>query len=181
VGAGGGAARNGAEAVPASARRRNRRDLLLGRKRKAPRRRRPLLRTSLLFLALFSSIAAGAAVTVDAGYNIYLGQIPDAATVASMEDPVDTNVYAADGTLIDVIHPSGQFHLHAALADISPYLQQATVDIEDRHFWTESSLDLGRIAEAGVGYLRHTNAGGASTIPEQLAKISFLQDNGSLA
>jgi len=32
-----------------------------------------------------------------------------------------------------------------------------------------------------VGYLRHTNAGGASTIPEQLAKISFLQDNGSLA
>ena len=181
LGAGGGAARNGAEAVPPSARRRNRRDLLLGRKRKAPRRRRPLLRTSLLFLALFSSIAAGAAVTVDAGYNIYLGQIPEAATVASMEDPVDTNVYAANGTLIDVIHPSGTFHLHAALTDISPYLQEATVDVEDRHFWTESSLDLGRIAEAGAGYLRHTNAGGASTIPEQLAKISFLQDNGSLA
>ena len=34
--------------------------------------------------------------------------------------------------------------------------------------------------EAGWGYLRHANAGGASTIPEQLAKISFLQDNGSL-
>ena len=181
VRAGGGAARNGAEAVPPSARRRNRRDLLLGRKRKAPRRRRPLLRTSLLFLALFSSIGAGAAVTVDAGYNIYLGQIPDAVTVAGMEDPVDTNVYAANGTLIDVIHTSGSFHLHASLADISAYLQEATVDIEDRHFWTESSLDLGRIAEAGVGYLRHTNAGGASTIPEQLAKISFLQDNGSLA
>jgi penicillin-binding protein 1A len=181
AGAGGGAPRNGAEAVPPSARRRNRRDLLLGRKRKAPRRRRPLLRTSLLFLALFSSIAAGAAVTVDAGYNIYLGQIPEAATVASMEDPVDTNVYASNGTLIDVIHPSGSFHLHASYDDISNYLLEATVDIEDRHFWTESSLDLGRIAEAGVGYLRHTNAGGASTIPEQLAKISFLQDNGSIA
>jgi len=181
AGAGGGAARNGAEALPPSARRRNRRDLLLGRKRKAPGRRRPLLRTSLLFLALFSSIAAGAAITVDAGYNIYLGQIPDAATVASMEDPVDTNVYASNGTLIDVIHPSGYFHLHASLNEISEYLQEATVDVEDRHFWTESSLDLGRIAEAGVGYLRHTNAGGASTIPEQLAKISFLQDNGSLA
>ena len=181
VGAGGGAPRNGAEAVPPSARRRNRRDLLLGRKRKAPRRRRPLLRTSLLFLALFSSIAAGAAVTVDAGYNIYLGQVPEAATVASMEDPVDTNVYASNGTLIDVIHPSGYFHLHASYDHISNYLLEATVDIEDRHFWTESSLDLGRIAEAGVGYLRHTNAGGASTIPEQLAKISFLQDNGSLS
>jgi penicillin-binding protein 1A len=180
VGTGGGTPRNGAEAVPPSARRRNRRDLLLGRRPKAPRRR-PLLRTSLLFLALFSSIAAGAAVTVDAGYNIYLGQIPEAATVASMEDPVDTNVYAANGTLIDVIHPSGTFHLHASYDDISNYLLEATVDIEDRHFWTESSLDLGRIAEAGVGYLRHSYAGGASTIPEQLAKISFLQDNGSLA
>ena len=180
AGAGGGAARNGAEAVPPAARRRNRRDLLVGRKRKAPRRGRPLLRTSLLFLALFSSIAAGAAVTVDAGYNIYLGQIPDAATVASMESAVDTNVYAANGTLIDILHPSGSFHLHANLDQISTYAQEATVDVEDRHFWTESSLDVGRIAVAGAGYLRHTNAGGASTIPEQLAKISFLQDNGSL-
>jgi penicillin-binding protein 1A len=153
----------------------------VGRKRKAPRRKRPLLRTALLFLALFSSIGAGAAAAVDAGYNVYLGQIPDAATVAGMEPPVDTNVYSSNGTLIDVIHPSGSFHLHASLSDISEYLQEATVDVEDRHFWTESSLDLGRIAEAGVGYLRHTDAGGASTIPEQLAKISFLQDNGSLA
>jgi penicillin-binding protein 1A len=178
----GGPGRNGADAVvPAAARRRNRRDLLLGRKRKAPRRKRPLLRTSLLFLALFSSIGAGAAVTVDAGYNIYLGQIPDARTVASMEDPVDTSVYASDGTLIAVLHPPGFFHLHASLSEISTYLQEATVDVEDRHFWTESSLDLGRIAQAGWGYLRHTNAGGASTIPEQLAKISFLSDNGSLA
>jgi penicillin-binding protein 1A len=181
LGASGGAARSGAEALPASARRRNRRDLLLGRKRKAPRRRRPLLRTSLLFLALFSSIGAGAAVTVDAGYNIYLGQIPDAATVASMEDAVDTTVYSSNGTLIDIIHPPNYFHLHASLNEISNYLQEATVDVEDRHFWTESSVDMGRIVVAGVGYLRHTYAGGASTIPEQLAKISFLQDNGSLA
>jgi penicillin-binding protein 1A len=179
--AGGGAGRNGADAVPAAARRRNRRDLLVGRKRKAPRRKRPLLRTSLLLLALFSSMGAGAAVTVDAGYNIYLGQIPDARTVASMEAPVDTSVYASDGTLIAIIHPTGSFHLHASLSEISTYLQEATVDVEDRHFWTESSLDLGRLAKAGWGYLRHTNAGGASTIPEQLAKISFLSDNGSLA
>ena len=126
-------------------------------------------------------LGAGAAATVYTGYNIYLGQIPDAATVAGMEPAVDTNVYAADGTLIAVLHPSGYFHLHADLDQISQYLQEATVDVEDRHFWSESSLDLGRIAEAGWGYLRHANAGGASTIPEQLAKISFLQDNGSLA
>ena len=181
-GGNGKAVRNGADAIPTGAHRhRLRRDLLLGRRRNAPPRRRPLLRTTLLFLGLLCTCAAGAAATVYTGYNVYLGQIPDAATVAGMEPAVDTNVYAADGTLIAVLHPSGYFHLHADLDQISEYAQEATVDVEDRHFWQESSLDLGRIAEAGWGYLRHANAGGASTIPEQLAKISFLQDNGSLA
>jgi penicillin-binding protein 1A len=181
-GNGGGNRPNGAEGLPpAAARRRVRRDVLLGRRRQTPRRRRPLLRTSLLLLALLSTAGAGAATTIYAGYNIYLGQIPDASTVASMEPDIDTNVYAADGTLIDVIHPSGYFHLHASLDQISQYVQEATVDVEDRHFYTESSLDLPRIIEAGWGYVRHTHAGGASTIPEQLAKISFLQDNGSLS
>jgi penicillin-binding protein 1A len=167
--------------TPAGSHRRLRRDLLVGRRRQTPPRRRPLLRTALLFVALFSTIGAAAAATVYTGYNVFLGQIPDATTVASMEPAVDTNVYAANGTLIDILHPSGSFHLHANLDRISAYLQEATVDIEDRHFYSESSLDLARIAEAGWGYVRHANAGGASTIPEQLAKISFLQDNGSIS
>jgi membrane peptidoglycan carboxypeptidase len=164
-----------------AARRRARRDIVLGRRRKAPRPRRPLVRISLLLAALLATAGASVAATVYTGYNVFLGQVPDASTVAGMEPAVDTNVYSSNGTLIDILHPSGSFHLHAPLDEISKYVQEATVDIEDRHFYSESSLDLPRIVEAGVGYLRHTNAGGASTIPEQLAKISFLQDNGSLA
>jgi membrane peptidoglycan carboxypeptidase len=158
-----------------------RRDLALGRRRKAPRPRRPVVRIGLLALALLSTAGAGIAATIYTGYNVFLGQIPDAATVAGMEPAIDTNVYSSNGTLIDIIHPLGSFHLHASLDEISKYAQEATIDVEDRHFYSESSLDLPRIVEAGWGYLRHTSAGGASTIPEQLAKISFLQDNGSLA
>ena len=173
--------RTPAEDLAPAARRRARRDLVLGRRRKAPRPRRPVVRIGLLALALLCTAGAGLAATIYTGYNVFLGQIPDAATVAGMEPAIDTNVYASDNTLIAILHPSGSFHLHAPLDEISNYLQEATVDVEDRHFYTESSLDLPRILEAGWGYLRHVPAGGASTIPEQLAKISFLQDNGSLA
>jgi membrane peptidoglycan carboxypeptidase len=180
-GVAGAAGRTGAEDLAPAARRRARRDIVLGRRRKAPRPRRPVVRIGLLALALLSTAGAGVAATIYTGYNVFLGQIPDAATVAGMEPAIDTNVYASDGTLIDIIHPSGAFHLHTSLDEVSKYLQEATVDVEDKHFYTESSLDLPRIIEAGWGYLRHIPAGGASTIPEQLAKISFLQDNGSLA
>jgi membrane peptidoglycan carboxypeptidase len=134
----------------------------------------------LLLLALLSTCGFGGATAIYVGYNVYSSQIPDPTTVAAMEPELDTNVYASDGTLIDIIHQPGFYHLFASYDQISRYVIEATVDTEDRHYWTEQSIDLPRILEAGWGYLRHTSAGGASTIPEQLAKISFLQDDGSL-
>jgi membrane peptidoglycan carboxypeptidase len=183
-GAGGPAGRP--RSIPASLgpadRRRLRRDLLLGRRRTPPQRRRQTLaRVILMILALLCTAGFGGATTVYVGYNVYLSQIPDASTVASLEPPLDTNVYASDGTLIDIIHPAGYYHLHAAYDQISPFVIDATIDTEDRHFWTEQSVDLPRIVQAGWGYVRHVPSGGASTIPEQLAKISFLQDNGSIS
>ncbi|HYA00693.1 MAG TPA: transglycosylase domain-containing protein [Candidatus Binatia bacterium] len=172
----------GLEGLPAADRRRLRRELLLGRRRATPQRRRhPGVRVVLLLLAMLSSLGLAGVATVFAGYNIYLSQVPDSTAVASLEPPLDTNVYASDGTLIDIIHPPGYYHLHATYDQISRYVIEATVDIEDRHFWTESSLDVARIVQAGWGYVRHVPSGGASTITEQLAKISFLQDNGSLS
>ncbi|MGA8016254.1 MAG: transglycosylase domain-containing protein, partial [Candidatus Dormiibacterota bacterium] len=164
-------------------RRRLRRDLLLGRRHALPppRRRQTLLRVILLIVALLCTAGFAGVTSLYIGYNVYLGQIPDATAVASLEPPLDTNVYASDGTLIDIIHPAGYYHLHANYDQISSFLVEATVDVEDRHFWTEQSVDLARVVEAGWGYLRHVPSGGASTIPEQLAKISFLQDDGSLS
>lgn len=168
--------------LPPGERRRMRRDLLLGRRAAGPpRRRRPVLRVVLLLLALLSAGGFGGATAVYVGYNVYSSQVPDASTVAAMEPQLDTNVYASDGTLIDIIHPSGFYHLYASYDQISKYAIEATVDTEDRHYWTEQSLDLGRIMVAGWGYIRHRSTGGASTIPEQLAKVTFLQDNGSLS
>ncbi len=174
--------RGGLTALPPAERRRVRRDLLLGRRGTAPpRRRRPVLRVVLLLVALLATCGFGGLTTVYVGYNVFQGQVPDASTVAAMEPELDTNVYASDGSLIDIIHPPGFYHLFASYDQISKYVIEATVDTEDRHYWTEQSIDLPRVVEAGWGYLRRHATGGASTIPEQLAKVSFLQDNGSLS
>ncbi|HXA30520.1 MAG TPA: transglycosylase domain-containing protein, partial [Candidatus Angelobacter sp.] len=80
-----------------------------------------------------------------------------------------------------VLHNSDFRHDHIALQDVSRWVKLATVDVEDRHFYEHSSWDLPRIVKAAYDNLRHqANAGGASTITEQLAKISFLSPERSL-
>ncbi len=106
-------------------------------------------------------------------YASYRSQLPDAATVAAMEPPLDSHVYDAQGNLIAVINSNDTRHVHVSLDSISPYMRQATIDIEDRHFYTEGSWDLPRLIKAAYDNLRHTSTSGASTITEQLAKISF--------
>ena len=106
-------------------------------------------------------------------YASYRTQLPDAATVAAMEPPLDSHVFDAKGNLIAVFNDPGVRHVHASLDNISKYARLGTIDVEDRHFYSEGSWDLPRLIKAGWDNLRHTNTSGASTITEQLAKISF--------
>src|SRR5258708_3674440 len=69
-----------------------------GRRSRLPRHRG--LRIALIALAIFSGIGLGGVAVVYAEYQHYRGQLPDAAPLATMEPPLDTRVYARDGTLI---------------------------------------------------------------------------------
>jgi penicillin-binding protein 1A len=167
-------------ALTPAERRRQRRAELLGRRSNGRRRRRGL-RLALILLSVFSSLTAAGMGALFISYNTELGQLPDAATLAAMEPPLDTHVYARDGTLLHIFHTSGARHEHVALADVSKWAKTATIDVEDKRFYVNSSWDLARIIKAGWGQVRHDNsAGGASTITEQLAKVSFLEDTGTL-
>ena len=132
----------------------------------------------MAMLAIAILGVAGAAV-VFAGYNIYKAQLPDAAAVAALEPPQDSYVYDGGGTIIKVYHQDANGdlvarHTHVALADISRWARLATIDIEDRHFYSEGSWDLPRLVEAGLNDITHSGSiQGASTITEQLAKLSF--------
>ena len=141
------------------------------RGRRMPRRRR-LVRWFLLFVALLAAVAATLVAIAFTAYNGYKGQLPDASTVSSMEPPLDSYVYDGTGKLIDVFHGDTR-HDHIALANMSRWVKLATVDVEDRHFYEEGSWDLPRLFAAGVSNLTHGSTQGASTITQQLAKLTL--------
>jgi membrane peptidoglycan carboxypeptidase len=133
-----------------------------------------LARVLLVAVSLFSAIGATAITVAFAGYNIYRAQLPDAGTIAGMEPPQDSYVYDNAGNLVYVYHEQGSRHTHVSLANVSRWVKLATVDVEDRHFYEEGSWDVPRLIAAGVNNIRHTGVTqGASTITQQLAKLSF--------
>jgi penicillin-binding protein 1A len=62
------------------------------------------------------------------------------------------------------------------LTEVSPNLINATIAVEDRHFYQHHGVDWGRVIKAGiVDVITRRPGQGASTITEQLAKIAILQ------
>lgn len=104
------------------------------------------------------------------------GALPQAADQGG-----DTLIYGQGGVKIADLHPAGSSRIPVLLHQIAPVMQEAVVAIEDRNFWTAPSFDLARIAQAALfDVVHHSEAQGASTIPEQLGKILYLHDNKSL-
>ncbi len=96
--------------------------------------------------------------------------------------PTDTVIYGQGNQVIADLHPSGSSRIPVPLDQIAPVMRTAIVDIEDHSFWSAPSFDIGRIVEAGIfDVIHHSAAQGASTIPEQVAKILYLHDNKSIA
>ncbi len=88
----------------------------------------------------------------------------------------DVKINDRNGALIEQRNAEGVRVIPKGLGDISPNLQNATIAVEDKHFYQHGGVDWGRVIKAGVVDViaRHPQQG-ASTITEQLAKIAILQ------
>jgi penicillin-binding protein 1A len=84
-------------------------------------------------------------------------------------------VYAADGSLLGSI-PAEKNRQPVDLADMSKWVPQATVAIEDRRFWSHGALDYAGIVRALLANVRagHVVQGG-STITQQLARNLYIK------
>ncbi|MBO8165361.1 MAG: PBP1A family penicillin-binding protein [Brevibacillus sp.] len=85
-----------------------------------------------------------------------------------------TTIYASSGHVLDTLH-RGENRILVPLRDISPYLVQATIAIEDRYFWQHYGFDFKRILMAVYVNLKNMQKNqGASTITAQLARNLYL-------
>lgn len=94
--------------------------------------------------------------------------------------PADSLVYDRAGREIADLHPAGSTRLPVPLRAIAPSMQQAIVAIEDRHFWSEGAVDIGRLAHAAFSDAGGSGQG-ASTIPMQVVKLLYLNDDRTVS
>ncbi|WP_062351432.1 transglycosylase domain-containing protein [Bacillus kwashiorkori] len=88
--------------------------------------------------------------------------------------PQSTIYFASDGSIIGETH-SGQKRYWVPLDDIAPELMDATITVEDQHFYTHLGFDLKRIGGAIFANVKALGkAQGASTISQQYARNLFL-------
>ncbi|MCL6452751.1 MAG: PBP1A family penicillin-binding protein [Alicyclobacillus sp.] len=97
----------------------------------------------------------------------------------SFLDP--TRIETEDGTVLTEWTLRGTHAQQVPLSEIPPFLQQATVAVEDARFYQHGAFNLESTARALLVDLRHGRVlQGGSTITQQLAKNLFLQPDRTL-
>lgn len=125
---------------------------------------------SLIYWCIVLGIWAGIAV---GGIVIYFAaQMPSASTWSIPDRPPNVKITALDGTLVANRGTTGGEAI--ALEEMSPYLPQAVMAIEDRRFYYHFGVDPLGLARAVVNNLTGRSIQGGSTLTQQLAKNLFL-------
>ena len=122
---------------------------------------------SLLLAAFVACLAAFVAI-----WNGWIGYMPP---LEDLQKPINrfaTQVYSADGKVIGTWNFNRENRICVPYSKLSPHLVEALVATEDARFYDHSGIDFKALARAIVkrGLLGHHNAGGGSTITQQLAK-----------
>ena len=105
-------------------------------------------------------------------WNGWIGYMPDMDTLSNPIDKFATQVYSANGKLIGTWNEDNGNRVAVDYNSISPNLVHALVATEDERFYEHSGIDYIALGRAIVkrGILGHHEAGGGSTITQQLAK-----------
>ena len=101
-----------------------------------------------------------------------VGYMPD---IEDLQNPINrfaTQVYSSDGKVLGTWNLNKENRIVIPYSKMSPHLVKALVATEDERFYEHSGIDFIALGRAIVkrGILGQANAGGGSTITQQLAK-----------
>lgn len=120
-----------------------------------------MLLAALMCAAVFFSIAKG-----------WIGYMPPVEDLENPNYKFATEVISADGKTLGTYSYSKENRVYIGYEDLSPHLINALIATEDIRFAEHSGIDAKALVRAVVkrGVLMQKNAGGGSTITQQLAK-----------
>ena len=124
---------------------------------------------------LWGIFAAGIVSVALAFMAIWFGWIGYMPDIEDLQNPISrfaTQVYSADGKVLGTWNLNKENRIVIPYKKMSPYLVQALVATEDERFYEHSGIDFRALGRAIIkrGILGQANAGGGSTITQQLAK-----------
>jgi len=107
-------------------------------------------------------------------------KLPAVDNIASLTSRSETRILSEDGALL--AHFQSQFRHPVRLAEISPFLIDATIATEDSRFYEHSGLDYRGIGRALLSNMIHGDAvgQGGSTLTQQLARTLYLSPDKTL-
>lgn len=132
-------------------------------------------RQGLLKISKISGISLLAIVVLTIGVIIfYSQQVPNLKNIYDQKLGGSITFYDRTGKTVLWQDYHDIKRIPVSSNNISPYIKEATVAIEDRHFYQNSGFSITSMARAAIHDVLHLGNGlqGASTITEQVAKLN---------
>ena len=152
------------------------------RKRAVDNRPRPWLWTfqSLAAVAVIFTVLVGGAVAAGVStalgiYSFYAQQLPDASVIELQQEEFQTvRIYDRTGQVLlyESVDPRpfrGD-RTYIPLAEMSPWISEAAISLEDRNFWDNPGINVRGLFRAFYSNLQGGSVQGGSSITQQLIK-----------
>lgn len=142
-------------------------------------------RTKKMIRALWTINFCGVALVMLIGvmiYHGYIGYMPPVEGLLNPEDRFASRLFTSDDVEMGRFYQSRNNRVYADYSEISPNVINALIATEDERFMQHSGIDimaLSRVLFKTI-LLRQKNAGGGSTITQQLAKQLYSPESDGL-
>ncbi|BEG98481.1 transglycosylase domain-containing protein [Bacteroides sedimenti] len=134
-----------------------------------------------LWVAFFSFIGLSAVLFCFIAWG-WIGYMPDVEELENPKYKFASEVLSADGKTLGTWSLNKENRVYVGYKDISPYLVKALIATEDVRFEDHSGIDIRALARAVIkrGLFFQKNAGGGSTLTQQLSKQLYSPGAGNI-